>query len=180
MMGLRFLISLKCAEKKRRKEGNIQRTIMKGKTILGILVAAILFVVLDQVMTTQKENANKRFQEALEEYDKSSSVQYNSVVQQQKMVDAQELKEKHEQSLFPTKGEIDSVNTRLPILVSEGTLNTKIEYNENTKVQTFYYRFTKEVCSRRGTSSVASIVEQEPSRDSCQDLQYVARISANW
>ena len=118
---------------------------MKGKTILGILVAAILFVVLDQVMTTQKENANKRFQEALEEYDKSSSVQYNSVVQQQKMVDAQELKEKHEQSLFPTKGEIDSVNTRLPILVSEGTLNTKIEYNENTKVQTFYYRFTKEV-----------------------------------
>ena len=52
---------------------------------------------------------------------------------------------KEEQTIYPTKGEIDSVNAKLPIMVSEGTLFTKVEYNEKTKVQTFYYRLTQDV-----------------------------------
>jgi hypothetical protein len=47
--------------------------------------------------------------------------------------------------IFPTQDEIEAVNAKLPVLVSEGTLNTKVEYDERTKVQTFYYRFTQEV-----------------------------------
>ena len=50
-----------------------------------------------------------------------------------------------EQSIYPTKGEIDSVNAKLPVMVSEGTLFTKVEYNEKTKVQTFNYRLTQDV-----------------------------------
>lgn len=52
---------------------------------------------------------------------------------------------KDEQYIYPTKGEIDSVNAKLPVMVSEGTLFTKVEYNEKTKVQTFYYRLTQDV-----------------------------------
>lgn len=52
---------------------------------------------------------------------------------------------KEEQNIYPTKGEIDSVNAKLPVMVSEGTLFTKVEYNEKTKVQTFYYRLTRNV-----------------------------------
>ncbi len=50
-----------------------------------------------------------------------------------------------EWNVFPTQSEIEEVNAKLPVLVSEGTLNTKVEYDERTKVQTFYYRFTQEV-----------------------------------
>ena len=50
-----------------------------------------------------------------------------------------------EKNIYPTKGEIDSVNAKLPVMVSEGTLFTKVDYNEKTKVQTFYYRLTQNV-----------------------------------
>ena len=42
-------------------------------------------------------------------------------------------------------GEIDSVNAKLPVMVSEGILFTKVEYNDKTKVQTFYYRLTQDI-----------------------------------
>lgn len=47
--------------------------------------------------------------------------------------------------VFPTQTEIEVVNAKLPALVSEGTLFTKVQYDDRTKVQTFYYRFTQEV-----------------------------------
>lgn len=50
-----------------------------------------------------------------------------------------------DKSVFPTQDEINSINAKLPVLVAEGTLNTKVEYDDRTKVQTFYYRFTQEV-----------------------------------
>ena len=52
---------------------------------------------------------------------------------------------KEEQCIYPTMGEIDSVNAKLPVMVSEGTLFTKVEYNDKTKVQTFYYRLTQDI-----------------------------------
>ena len=46
---------------------------------------------------------------------------------------------------YPTADEIQSTNAKLPIEVGEGTMWTKVEYNEATKVETFYYKFTQEV-----------------------------------
>lgn len=72
----------------------------------------------------------------------------------------------NDQSVFPTQEEIRAVNSKLPAYVSEGTLNTKIEYDNRTKVQTFYYRFTqavdenlinKEVISRLKSNMVSAL-----------------------
>lgn len=46
---------------------------------------------------------------------------------------------------LPTKEEIQSVNANLPVKVAEGTMCTKVEYDEETMIQTFYYDFTQEV-----------------------------------
>ena len=108
-----------------------------------MIASAALCVVLSLVSTNLKENNKKDFQEVLEKY-KNSSNQTNDV-QKQLMDDVLELKKKQEERELPTKGEIDSVNAKLPVLVSEGTLFTKVEYDDNTKVQTFHYRFTQEI-----------------------------------
>lgn len=47
--------------------------------------------------------------------------------------------------VFPTQTEIEEVNAKLPVMVSERTLFTKVKYDDRTNVQTFYYRFTQEV-----------------------------------
>ena len=106
-----------------------------------MIATAALCVVLSLVSTNLKENNKKDFQEVLEKY-KNSSNKTNDV-QKQLMDDVLELKKKQEERELPTKGEIDSVNAKLPVLVSEGTLFTKVEYDDNTKVQTFHYRFTQ-------------------------------------
>ena len=119
---------------------------MKGKTIIGMIATAALCVVLSQVSSNLKESNRKDFEEALRKYEYSSKEDLNdSAVRQRMMSDVQALKKKYEKDVFPTKGEIDSVNARLPILVSVGTLCTQVEYNDNTKVQTFHYRFTQKV-----------------------------------
>jgi len=46
---------------------------------------------------------------------------------------------------LPTKEEIQSVNAKLPVQVADGTMCTKVEYDEQTMIQTFYYDFTQEV-----------------------------------
>ena len=114
---------------------------MKSKIIIGMIATAALCVVLSLVSTNLKENNKKDFQEVLEKY-KNSSNKTNDV-QKQLMDDVLELKKKQEERELPTIGEIDSVNAKLPVLVSEGTLFTKVEYDDNTKVQTFHYRFTQ-------------------------------------
>lgn len=50
-----------------------------------------------------------------------------------------------EQNLLPTQEEINSVNSKLPVLVADGTMFTKVEYDEETKIQTFYYDFTRDI-----------------------------------
>ena len=127
---------------------------MKGKIIIGMIATAALCVVLSQISTSLKENNKKDFQEALEKYKNSSNKTNDSSVQKQLMDDVLELKKKQEERELPTKGEIDSVNTKLPVLVSEGTLFTKVEYDDNTKVQTFHYRFTQEIDERMLTKDV--------------------------
>lgn len=118
---------------------------MKGKIIIGIIATAVLCFILGQVSTNLKENNKKDFQEALDKYKNSSSSPNDSIVQKQLMDDVLELKKKQEERELPTKGEIDSVNAKLPVLVSEGTLFTHVEYDEKTKVQTFHYRFTQDI-----------------------------------
>lgn len=46
---------------------------------------------------------------------------------------------------LPTKEEIQSVNANLPVKVAEGTMFTKVEYDDQTRIQTFYYDFTQDV-----------------------------------
>lgn len=48
-------------------------------------------------------------------------------------------------SVLPTAEEIEITNARLPVNVNEATLFTKVEYDSNTKVQTFYYRYTEDI-----------------------------------
>ena len=127
---------------------------MKSKTIIGMIATAALCVILSQVSTNLKENNKKDFQEALEKYKNSSKITNDSIVQKQLMDDVLELKKKQEERELPTKGEIDSVNAKLPVLVSEGTLFTKVEYDDNTKVQTFHYRFTQEIDENMLTKDV--------------------------
>ena len=83
-----------------------------------------------------------------------------------------------EHGIFPTKGEIDSVNAKLPIMVSEGTLNTKVEYNENTKLQTFYYRFTQEVDESLVTKDVINQLKANMVSVLRNDQNNVMRLNA--
>lgn len=57
------------------------------------------------------------------------------------------------QSVLPTEQEIKSTNSQLPILVSDGTMWIKLEYDSNTKIERFYYRFTEDVDTSLITSS---------------------------
>ena len=118
---------------------------MKGKTIFGMIATAALCVVLSQISSILKTNNNNKFQEALEKFEKSSNIQNDSVAQQQMMNDVLEMQKKQQERELPTKDEIDSVNAKLPVMVSEGTLFTRVEYEKNSKVQTFYYRLTQEI-----------------------------------
>ena len=59
-----------------------------------------------------------------------------------------------ENNIYPTQTEIESINERLPVEVGEGILNTKVEYDDQTKIQTFYYRYTQEVDEKLITKSI--------------------------
>ena len=82
------------------------------------------------------------------------------------------------QSVFPTKEEIKTINAKLPILVGEGTLNTKIEYNYRTKVQTFYFRFTKEVDESLITNSLISHLKANMVSALKKDFNNLRRLNA--
>ena len=118
---------------------------MKGKIIIGMIATATLCVVLSQISSILKTNNNRKFQEALEKFEKSSDMKNDSIARQQMLDDVLEMQKKQQERELPTKGEIDSVNAKLPVLVSEGTLFTRVEYDKNSKVQTFYYRLTQEI-----------------------------------
>lgn len=129
---------------------------MKGRAILGMVATAILCVVLSQISIKLRKDSQNEFQETLEKFINSSITQDDSIAHKQMTDDVQRLKEGNVQGIYPTKGEIDSVNAKLPTLVSEGTLFTEVEYNEQTKVQTFLYSFTQEVDESQITKEIIS------------------------
>lgn len=151
---------------------------MKGKTILGMMATAALCVVLGMLMTKQKENSNKKFQDALEKFEKSSNIQNDSFAQQQMMNDVLEMQKKQQERELPTKGEIDSVNAKLPVMVSEGTLFTRVEYEKNSKVQTFYYRLTQEIDESLITKDVINQLKSNVVSGIKQSPNSVRRINA--
>ena len=81
-------------------------------------------------------------------------------------------------SVFPTQEEINSVNQELPVLVSDGTLNTKVEYDDRTKVQTFYYRFTQEVDESQITNGLINQLKANMVSALKKDANNVRRLQA--
>ena len=53
--------------------------------------------------------------------------------------------QEEDNAILPSEKEILETNARLPVLVGEGTMWTKVEYDKDTKIQRFYYRFTEDV-----------------------------------
>jgi len=90
----------------------------------------------------------------------------------------QTQKKSNDKSIFPTPEEIRSVNSKLPAYVSKGTLNTKVEYNNRTKVQTFYYRFTQEVDERMITKNVLQKLKSNMVSVIKKDANNVRRLNA--
>lgn len=81
-------------------------------------------------------------------------------------------------SVLPTAQEIESTNAQLPILVSEGTMWIKLEYDSNTKTERFYYRFTDDVDPDLITSSRIKQVKEVMKGVLRQNANSMARINA--
>lgn len=83
-----------------------------------------------------------------------------------------------ESAVFPTQSEIENVNAKLPALVAEGTLNTKVEYDDQTKVQTFYYRFTQEVDESLITKDIIQQLKSNMVAELKKDANNVKRLKS--
>lgn len=83
-----------------------------------------------------------------------------------------------ESAVFPTQSEIENVNAKLPVLVAEGTLNTKVEYDDQTKVQTFYYRFTQEVDESLITKDIIQQLKSNMVAELKKDANNVKRLKS--
>lgn len=83
-----------------------------------------------------------------------------------------------QQYIFPTKSEIEQINAQLPTLVAEGTLCTKVKYDDHTKVQTFYYRFTQEVDESMITTEVIQQLKINMVSELKKDANNVRRLKA--
>ena len=60
-------------------------------------------------------------------------------------IEAMAQSQENQSTVLPTAQEIISTNARLPVLVAEGMMWTKVEYDKKTKTQRFYYSFTEDV-----------------------------------
>lgn len=121
---------------------------MKNRTIIGIILIPILCIVISNIISVGKKKANNDFEKALADFaTPSDSIRdsdfvvdsTNSYTTQLGAVDNDNNRN------LPTQQEIASVNASLPKLISDGTMLTKVEYNEKSKVETFYYDFTRDV-----------------------------------
>ncbi len=81
-------------------------------------------------------------------------------------------------NVFPTQSEIEEINSKLPVLVSEGTLNTKVEYDDRSKVQTFYYRFTQEVDESLITEEIIQQLKSNMIAELKKDTNNIIRLNA--
>ena len=80
--------------------------------------------------------------------------------------------------VFPSQTEIQEVNAELPVLVSEGTLLTKVEYDDRTKVQTFYYQFTQEVDESQITKGIIQQLKTKMVAEVKKSTNNVIRLKA--
>ena len=84
----------------------------------------------------------------------------------------------NKESVFPTPEEIEATNASLPVLVGEGTLFVKVEYDKNTKIQRFYYRFTENIDDRQITTSTIRQGKERMINALRQNKNSMARINA--
>lgn len=112
---------------------------MKKSTIIGLILTPILCIVVAQFVSIGRNDADDKFQKALADFEKSSSLKPVS------NMEVTQIDNSKQSVNLPTKEEIISTNAKLPVLVSDGTMFTKVEYDDKTKVQTFYYDFTRDI-----------------------------------
>lgn len=117
---------------------------MKNSTIIGFILTPIVCIFTAQIASLRQEKADRDFQEYLENYKNSSDGESDSNAYVSGAEDTA-----HDNSSYkgtpPTKEEIMDINAKLPMLVADGTMFTKIEYDDKTMVQTCYYDFTQDV-----------------------------------
>lgn len=113
---------------------------MKKREVVGFVATPIVCIVIATIISIGRNKADREFQDALEEFRNAPSQSIKpSITSENKAMVASP------NTVFPTKEEIMSFNASLPVLVSDGTLCVKVEYNEETMVQTFFYEFTRDV-----------------------------------
>ena len=117
---------------------------MRKNTIIGIILTPILCIVVAHIISVGRDNAESKFQKALADFENSSFSKNDSSISVTKTEESPIVSSKGNANL-PTKEEIISTNAKLPVLVSDGTMFTKVEYDDNTMVQTFYYDFTRDL-----------------------------------
>ena len=120
-----------------------------------ILLFLSIFLICACTNTSKNENASSNKEEA-----KTTEIS----------------KETAESNVFPTKEEIQNVNAKLPIQVDDGTMFTKVEYDENKRVQTFYYDFTREVDESMITPDVVATLKNnmvEAFKNGATDLKRI-------
>ena len=111
---------------------------MKALAYLLLIIAGCL--VCSYFSLLKKEN-DDNFQQYLDEHvNKPTSKTEKQLIQK-----LHRSTREDDNRIMPTQKEIDEVNNKLPILVSEGTLLTRVDYQPKTKVQTFYYNYTQVV-----------------------------------
>lgn len=117
---------------------------MKKSTIIGLILTPILCIVAAQFVSIGRNDADDKFQKAPADFENSSSWKPVSSLSDSDMKETQIGNIKQSANLT-TKEEIISTNAKLPVLVADGTMFTKVEYDDKTKVQTFYYDFTRDI-----------------------------------
>lgn len=117
---------------------------MKNSTIIGLALTPIVCIFTAQFASIRQEKAERDFQEYLEEYKNSSTLESDTSAY---VSGSEYITQDHssQKATPPTKEEILDVNAKLPMLVADGTMFTKVEYDDKTMVQTFYYDFTRDV-----------------------------------
>ena len=129
---------------------------MKKREVVGFVATPIVCIVIATIISIGRNKADREFQDALEEFRNApgQSIKPSITSDNKAMVASPN-------TVFPTKEEIMSFNASLPVLVSDGTLCVKVEYNEETKVQTFYYEFTRAVDEGAITQEIINQMKEQ-------------------
>lgn len=96
------------------------------------------------VLLERKKEANRDFEKDLANYAQSSDTATDSILTISNTSQTETVN-RDQNTVLPTQQEIAAVNAKLPTLVADGTMFTKVQYDAKTKVETFYYDFTRDV-----------------------------------